>query len=131
MGKTESSGVERGATLAAFLIAVALGSCASNPAGSNWLVADFNKYNSNYAVFPTHRLAVGMPRSELAAIFGGDLRRVAANQNTEVLAVDRWASVQGPDHVGSQLLLSMRDNTLVSWKIEPKTLNVKNVKPSW
>ncbi len=123
--------VERSAILAAFLITAALGGCATNPAGSDWMAADFNKYDSNYAAFPTNRLTVGMPRSELAAIFGKNLRQVEANQNREVLAVDRWASVQGPDHVNSRLLLTVRDNKLSSWSVERNTLNVKNVNPSW
>ncbi len=99
---------------AAFLTSAAVAGCAINPAGSNWVEADFNKYGLNYDAFPIDRLTIGMPRSELAAIFGNKIRHVETNQNGEVLVADRWVSHVGPDDLAERLILNVRDGKLAS-----------------
>ena len=39
------------------LLMVLLSGCASSPSGANWAVADFNKYDRNYASFDTQGIS--------------------------------------------------------------------------
>jgi hypothetical protein len=100
------------------LISTSIGGCANNPNGSDFMTADINKYKLWYDRFPSERLVIGMPQSEIVALFGANLRVVEASQNRQMLAVDRWKSVQGPDYVDSTLILAVADNKLESWKVE-------------
>jgi hypothetical protein len=103
-----------------FVILLALGvaSCASNPEGSNWALADFNKYDRNYAPFPTDRLKIGMSKAEAQAMFGANMKRVSADQETETFVVDRWVAVAGPDYVGEQLFMRFDRDRLANWKVD-------------
>ena len=97
-------------TLLFLLLAILLTGCASNPKGSSWLVADFNKYGKNYAPFPTNQLDIGMTKSDLLSVLGADYEIVEAGQEYEILAYQQWASVTGPDYVKKTLYLKVVNN---------------------
>lgn len=101
-----------------FLLALGVANCASNPEGSNWALADFNKYDRNYAPFPTDRLKIGMPKAEAQAIFGVNMKSVSAGPETESFVVDRWVAVAGPDYVGEQLSMRFDRDRLANWKVD-------------
>jgi hypothetical protein len=100
-----------------FVLVMALGGCGSSPRGSNWLVADFDKYNKRYDAFPTEDLTVGMARYLAVQLLGDDYEVVEASADVEVLAYRQWVSVQGPDYVGRLLYLRFESGSLVSWRI--------------
>lgn len=104
----------------ALLILVALSAtgCATNPQGSNWALADFNKYDRNYSAFPTDRLAIGMPKAQVLPFFGDNLHRVSAEATTETFVVERWVAVAGPDYVGERLFLRFERDRLAAWKTD-------------
>lgn len=104
----------RTATL--FTIAILLTGC--SPAGANWVAADFNKYDRNYAAFPTAELKIGMSKAEAQAMFGANMKVVSADKTTETYMVERWVSVPGPDYVGERLLLRFNNDALSDWKID-------------
>jgi hypothetical protein len=91
--------------IVAILCSLGVAGCASNPTGSNWALADFNKYDRNYAAFPTDQLKIGMSKAEAQAMFGPNMRRVSAEPSAETYVVDKWVSVAGPDYVGEQLIM--------------------------
>jgi hypothetical protein len=91
--------------------------CVSNPQGSNWALADFNKYERNYAAFPTERLQIGMSKVDAQAMFGQNMTRVAAEPTAETYAVDKWVSVAGPDYIGERLYLRFDHDRLANWRV--------------
>jgi|GEM_PF-6034989 hypothetical protein len=100
------------------LVAVSAAGCVTNPEGSNWALADFNKYDRNYATFPVDRLAIGMPKAEVRSLFGDKLHRVSADAATETFVVERWVAVAGPDYVGERLMLRLDHDRLAGWKVD-------------
>ncbi|MBX9841036.1 MAG: hypothetical protein K2Z80_04415 [Xanthobacteraceae bacterium] len=105
-------------TALSVILSAQLAGCGSNPVGSNWAEADFNKYDHNYKPLPTERLRTGMSRSELAGLFGPHLVRIGADEGGEIYKVDRWVSVAGPDYIGDRLVLRIADDRLRAWRIE-------------
>jgi hypothetical protein len=99
-------------------ISIAMAGCVSNPEGSNWAVADLNKYDRNYAAFPTDRLKIGMPKAEAQAMFGGNMKRVSADPVAETFVVERWVAVAGPDYVGERLFMRFDRDRLANWKVD-------------
>lgn len=117
---------------ALLIVMLALGGCATNPEGSNWGLADLNKYGKNYAPFPTDRLQIGMPKAAVVAMFGGSMQRVAAEPTAETFVVERWVSVAGPDYVGERLFLRIDRDRLANWKIDQAGQSTVMVVPrSW
>lgn len=98
-------------------LALLCAGCASNPSGSNWAVADFNKYGLNYAPFNVDRLQPGAPLAEIKALYPS-ATRIAAGPNSETYSVDRWESVQGPDYVAERLIMRFQNGRLAEWKID-------------
>ncbi|SRR6266478_8005870 len=105
----------------------ALASCASNPEGSNWALADLNKYDRNYAPFPTDRIKIGMSKAEAQAMFGANMKRVSAESAAETYVVERWVAVAGPDYVGEQFFMRFDRDRLANWKVDKG--NVVTVAP--
>ena len=104
--------------IAAILFAVCVAACASNPKGSNWALADLNKYDRNYTPFPTGRLKIGMPKAEAQAMFGANMKRVSADPAAETFVVERWVAVAGPDYVGERLFMRFDRERLANWKVD-------------
>ena len=113
--------------LAVFL--ALLSGCASNPSGSSWGTADFNKYDKNYAPFPTKQLSIGASKNDVLSMLGSDYELVEAGSEYEVLAYQQWVSVAGPDYVGKTLYLNLRNNKLTHWKVTSDTVAI--VPRSW
>ena len=120
--------MERTLLLPTLLLALSISGCAS-PRGSTWAVADFNKYDKNYASFPTHKIQIGKSKFELVKLFGTSFNIVEAGKGYEVLAYEKWASVTGPDYIEQTLYLSFVENRLEKWKITNDTMQV--VPRSW
>jgi hypothetical protein len=106
-----------------------LSGCASNPSGSSWAVADFNKYDKNYAPFPTKQLSIGAPKTEVISLLGSDYELVEAGSKYEVLAYQQWVSVAGPDYIGKTLYLKLENGQLTHWKVTDDTVSI--VPRSW
>ncbi len=106
-----------------------LGGCASSPTGSSWALADLNKYDKNYAPFPTKQLSIGAPKNEVVALLGPDYELVEAGSNYEVLASKQWISVAGPDYVAKTLYLKFTNGQLTHWKVTNDTVSI--VPHSW
>lgn len=115
--------------LAIPIIFLALSGCASNPPGSSWAVADFNKYDQNYAAFPTSELIIGTSKKETISLFNYGYETVEASSEHEVIAYQQWVSVGGPDYVGKTLYLSFSSEKLANWKITTDTTSI--VPRSW
>lgn len=115
--------------LAVPVMFVALSGCASNPAGSSWAVADFNKYDQNYAAFPTSQLTIGASKQETMSLFSYGYEPVEASSDHEVIAYQQWVSVGGPDYVGKTLYLNFSSEKLANWKITTDTISI--VPRSW
>jgi hypothetical protein len=113
--------------IAAILFAICVVGCASNPQGSNWALADINKYDRNYAAFPTDRLKIGMSKAEAQAMFGANMKPVSAEPTAETFVVERWIAVAGPDYVGERLFMRFDRDRLANWKVE--NANVVTVVP--
>ena len=111
----------------ASLFALGAVGCASNPEGSNWALADLNKYDRNYASFPTDRLKIGMSKAEAQAMFGANMKRVSEEPTAETFVVERWVAVAGPDYVGERLFMRFDRDQLANWKID--NANVTTVVP--
>jgi hypothetical protein len=105
--------------LAAFLL---VQGCAS-PAGSNWLAADFNKYDNNYSPFATSQIRIGQPKSEILQIFKGGTT-VEAAENVEIIAFQKWASVPGPDYVEQTLYVRLVKGKVAGWKVTNDTVAI-------
>src|SRR6266404_472510 len=103
--------------LLTMLTAISVAGCVTNPEGSNWALADFNKYDRNYAPFPTDRLAIGMSKAQVTSLFGNYLHRVSADSATETFVVERWVAIAGPDYVGERLMLRFDHERLAGWKV--------------
>ena len=106
------------------IVALALNGCASNPNGSNWALADLNKYDSNYAPFPTEQLSIGASKEEVTALLGADYSLVEASSQYEVLTYQQWVSVAGPDYVDKTLYLRIENDELTHWKITDDTVSI-------
>jgi hypothetical protein len=115
--------------LSLFVVLFMLGGCASNPSGSSWAVADFNKYDKNYAPFPTKQLSIGMSKNEVLALLGSDYELVEAGLEYDVLAYQQWVAVHGPDYVGKTLYLKLEHGQLTHWSITNDTTAI--VPRSW
>jgi hypothetical protein len=115
--------------LSLFFVLLMLGGCASNPSGSSWAVADFNKYDKNYAQFPTKQLSIGASKNEVLALLGSDYELVEAGSEYEVLAYQQWVSVGGPDYVDKTLYLKLENGQLTHWKVTSDTVAI--VPRSW
>lgn len=111
------------------ILALLLSGCASNPSGSNWALADFNKYGKNYSPFPTTQLSINDSKSEVLSLLGSDYELVEAGSKYEVLAYKQWVSVAGPDYVGKTLYLKLVNSRLTHWKITEDTVSI--VPRSW
>lgn len=111
------------------LLILALSGCASNPPGSSWAVADFNKYDQNYADFPTNRLVIGASKQDTLSLFNYQYETVEASSEHEVIAFQQWVSVSGPDYVGKTLYLNFTAAKLANWKITKDTTSI--VPRSW
>lgn len=103
--------------------------CASNPSGSSWAVADYNKYDKNYAPFPTKQLSIGASKDQVFALIGPDYELVEAGSEYEVLAYQQWVSVAGPDYVGKTLYVKLESGQLTHWKVTNDTVAI--VPRSW
>jgi hypothetical protein len=104
--------------LALGLSAGLLAGCQTNPQGSDWVAADFNKYDKNYSEFNTSALRAGMSKSQVLQVLGATHKVVQSNsRGSEVLAFEKWASVVGPDYVEETLYAVMHNNSLESWSI--------------
>lgn len=110
------------------IVAILLSGCAS-PRGSNWWVADFNKYELNYDRFPTEQLQIGQSKTDTVRVLGNQFRTVEASEESEVLSWDRWVSVTGPDYVAERLLARFRSSRLVKWATTNDTVEI--VPRSW
>jgi len=110
--------------LATFLLTA----CAS-PEGSDWGVADFNKYDKNYLDFPTNKLVIGTDKDYLVKLLGEDFDTVEASSSYEVLAYPKWKSVYGPDYIEKTLYLRVEEGKLAKWKITSDTTAI--VPRSW
>lgn len=99
------------------IILMAISGC--NPAGSSWLIADFNKYDNNYSPFPTDNITIGLSKKELrAAMVSYPQYSVAeVGEGYEVIAYQRWVSVPGPDYVEQTLYIRLVDDRVKNWKI--------------
>lgn len=106
-----------------------LGGCASNPGGSSWALADFNKYDKNYAPFPTKQLAIGSSKNEILSLFKSEYELVEGGSRYEVWAYQQWVSVAGPDYVGKTLYLKLENGQLTHWKVTNDTAAI--VPRSW
>lgn len=115
--------------LALPVILIALSGCASNPPGSSWAVTDFNKYDQNYAAFPTNRLVIGSSKQETVALFNYKYETVEASSYNEVIAYQQWVSVSGPDYVGKTLYLNFSSGKLTNWQVTTDTISI--VPRSW
>lgn len=115
--------------LAISAIFLVISGCASNPRGSSWAVTDFNKYDKNYAAFPTHKLIIGTPKQETLALFNYEYELVEADSGHEVVAYQQWVSVGGPDYVGKTLYLNFSSGKLANWKVTTDTVSI--VPRSW
>lgn len=85
------------------LLLFSASACAS-PQGATWAFADFNKYGKNYTDFDRSVLTIGDEKGVVLNSLGLDAVPVAAGPGYEVLAIERWKSVGGPDHLMSHLL---------------------------
>jgi len=112
-----------------FVVLLMMGGCASNPSGSSWAVADFNKYDKNYEPFPTSQLSIGASKDGVLALLGSDYEPVEAGSEYEVLAYQQWVSVAGPDYVGKTLYLKLEGGRLAHWKVTNDTVAI--VPRSW
>ena len=115
--------------IAIFVIFLAISGCSSNPPGSSWAVVDFNKYDKNYAAFPTGKLVIGSPKQEVLSMFNYESELVEASSEHEVIAYQQWVSVGGPDYVGKTLYLNFTSGKLAGWKVTTDTTSV--VPRSW
>ncbi|MFM9913052.1 MAG: hypothetical protein ACKVN9_05935 [Methylophilaceae bacterium] len=116
---------------ASFILCAALiiQGCASSPSGSNWATADFNKYDKNYASFPTAQIKIGQPKSELITVLGEKFDVVEAGEGYEVISYQKWKSAAGPDYVEQTLYVRLVDNRVKNWKLTHDTVEV--VPMSW
>jgi hypothetical protein len=103
--------------------------CALNPTGSNWAVTDFNKYDKNYAPFPTTKLKMGLSKEKIISLLGDNHELIEAGSEYEVLAYQQWKSVLGPDYQEKTLYLKLENNHLTHWKITNDTISI--VPRSW
>ncbi len=106
-----------------------LNGCASNPSGSSWAHADFNKYDQNYSPFPTQQLEIGASKDQIISLLGTSYDLAEAGSGYEVLAYPQWVSVAGPDYVGKTLYLKLVGKRLTHWKVTDDTVSV--VPRSW
>ena len=109
------------------MLPIAMAGCVSNPEASNWALADLNKYDRNYAPFPTDRLKIGMPKAEAQAMFGANMKPVSAEPTAATFVVERWVAVTGPDYVGERLFMRFDRDRLANWKVD--NANVVTVAP--
>jgi len=123
----KTSGGYRAVKVCAAWLAVMLTGCASSPQGANWALADFNKYDRNYAAFPTEKLRIGMPKGEALSLFGANAKSVSAEANGETYVVDKWLAVAGPDYVEERLFMRFERDKLANWKVDKG--NVVTVAP--
>lgn len=105
-----------------------LSGCAS-PSGANWALADFNKYDRNYAEFQTQNLTIGAPKQEILTKLGENYSVVEAGKGYEVIAYQQWVAAAGPDYVGKTLYLQFDNQELSHWKVTSDTVAV--VPPTW
>ena len=115
--------------LSLLVVLLMLGGCASSPSGSSWAVADFNKYDKNYAPFPAKQLSIGASKDQVLSLLGSDYELVEAGSEYEVLVYQQWVSVAGPDYVGKTLYLKLESQQLTHWKITSDTVAI--VPRSW
>ena len=120
------------ASVALVLVAFLLQGCASigkNPEGSEYWYADYNKYDKNYADFPTADLRIGQTSDEIIEMLGSDFNVIEATSDYRVIAYDKWISVPGPDYVGQRLLITLTNDRIEKWSIQNNT--IENVPRSW
>ncbi len=98
--------------------------CAQMDNGADWFVADLNKYDQNYAPFPTHQIEIGQEFSRASEILGPNYSVVEENSSYRVVAYQKWASVQGPDYVEQTLYMKISDSRVVSWKLTKDTVSI-------
>jgi hypothetical protein len=103
--------------------------CASSPTGSTWAYADFNKYDKNYAPFPTSQIKIGQSKADITAILGNGYSVVEAGDGYEVIAYQKWKSVPGPDYVEQTLYIRLVAGEIRNWKITSDTVEI--VPRSW
>lgn len=111
------------------LLAVLVQGCASAPSGSNWAYADFNKYDKNYAAFPTSHIKIGQSKAELISQLGEGYNVVEAGEDYEVIAYQKWKSVAGPDYLEQTLYIRLVNDQVKNWKITNDTTEI--VPRSW
>ena len=116
------------AALMLALVAIALPGCTTQ-GGANWWTADFNKYDKNYADFPTSQIRIGQSKDALTSLLGEDYAVIEATAEYEILAYEKWAAPAGPDYVESRLLLRMEKEKLVRWTVTDESVEV--VRRSW
>ena len=98
--------------------------CVQMDSGANWIVADFNKYDQNYAPFPTHQIKIGQDFRQTIRILGPNYSVVEENSSYRVVAYQKWASVPGPDYVEQTLYMKVSDSRVVSWKLSKDTVSI-------
>jgi hypothetical protein len=103
--------------------------CASAPRGANWALADFGKYDKNYATLQTNRIEIGQSKAALLDVLPKEFRTVEAGQGYEVLAFQKWKAVAGPDYVEQTLYVRIADDRVTHWKLT-NDIDV-TVLPTW
>lgn len=103
--------------------------CASSPVGSTWAYTDFNKYDNNYASFPTSQIRIGQSKTELASLMSEKFNVVEAGEGYEVIAYQKWKSVPGPDYVEQTLYIRLVNDHVKNWKLTSDTVEI--VPRSW
>lgn len=110
--------------LAALVMFLTISGCVANPPGSTWAVADMDKYDHNYAPFPTSKLIIGSSRQETTSLFNYGYETIEASSAREVIAYHQWVSVEGPDYIEKTLYLTFQAEKLESWKIAASATSV-------
>jgi hypothetical protein len=100
--------------------------CASSPVGSIWAYTDFNKYDNNYASFPTSQIRIGQSKTELDSLMNAKFNVVEAGEGYKVIAYQKWKS--GP---GSEQTFYIRQGNehVKNWKLTSDTVEI--VPRSW
>jgi hypothetical protein len=103
--------------------------CAKMDNGADWALADFNKYDRNYAPFPTDKIIIGGDFNDAVKEIGSKYSVVEESSLYRIIAFQQWASVLGPDYVQKTLYMEVSSGKVVSWKITNDTTSI--VPRSW
>jgi hypothetical protein len=110
-----------------FLSVFTLTGCGTSPKGAAWAVADFNKYDKNYLDIPLQSIQAGSSKKDiydsLTSAGIKDIRivqkLVVNGEDVEILYVEKWRSVAGPDYIESRFFIHLVNGISKGWSTSP------------